>query len=60
MVTVDRTIDQLAVISEGLTGEETVVTDGQLLITDGVKVEQRGGGGGGNAPAGSEPKKGAS
>lgn len=61
MVTVDRTIDQLAVISEGLSGEETVVTDGQLLITDGVKVEQRGGGGGGgNAPAGSEPKKGAS
>lgn len=55
MVTVDRTIDQSAVISQGLNGDETVVTDGQLLITDGVKVEQRGG-----APAGGEQKKGAS
>jgi multidrug efflux pump subunit AcrA (membrane-fusion protein) len=59
-VTVDRIIDQFAVVSEGLTGDETVVTDGQLLITDGVKVEQRGGGGGGQAPAGAEQKKGAS
>ena len=51
-VTVDRTMDDIAVIAEGLSGEETVVTDGQLLITDGVKVEQRG------AP-GQETKKGA-
>ena len=52
-VTVDRTMDDIAVIAEGLSGDETVVTDGQLLITDGVKVEQRG------AP-GQETKKGAS
>ena len=52
-VTVDRTMDDIAVISSGLQGDETVVTDGQLLITDGVKVEQRG------APA-QEAKKGAS
>jgi RND family efflux transporter MFP subunit len=52
-VTVDRTMDDIAVIAEGLSGDETVVTDGQLLITDGVKVEQRG-------ATGQETKKGAS
>jgi membrane fusion protein, multidrug efflux system len=52
-VSVDRTMDDIAIISEGLTGDETVVTDGQLLITDGVKVEQRG-------LSGQETKKGAS
>lgn len=52
-VTVDRTMDDIAVISSGLQGDETVVTDGQLLITDGVKVEQRG-------LPGQEAKKGAS
>jgi multidrug efflux system membrane fusion protein len=52
-VTVDRTMDDISVISSGLQGDETVVTDGQLLITDGVKVEQRG-------VPGQEAKKGAS
>ena len=53
MVTVDRTMDDIAVIADGLKGDEILVTDGQLLITDGVKVEQRG-------VAGQETKKGAS
>jgi hypothetical protein len=29
------------VISEGLSGDETVVTDGQLLLSDGTRVEAR-------------------
>lgn len=66
-VTVARSVDGLAVIADGLKGDETVVVDGQLLVTDGVRVEQRGsggGGGGGGAPGGpgaaGEPRKGAS
>lgn len=55
-VTVDRAIDGESVISSGLKPGENIVTDGQLLLTDGVRVEQKGG-----APAaGGQPTKGAS
>lgn len=40
-VTVARTADQQAVISKGLEGGETIVTDGQLLLADGVRVNPR-------------------
>ncbi|MDB5505098.1 MAG: secretion protein HlyD [Tardiphaga sp.] len=40
-VTVDRTSQGLSVISSGLTGKEDVVVDGQLLLTEGTKVEAR-------------------
>jgi membrane fusion protein, multidrug efflux system len=40
-VVVARTIDGEAVISEGLNGGETVVTDGQLLLGEGVRVAPR-------------------
>lgn len=41
-VTVDRTVDMQSVISKGLNGGETVVLDGQLSLTDGVRVAPRG------------------
>jgi len=40
-VKVDRTFQGISVISEGLSGDETVVVDGQLLLTDGTRVEAR-------------------
>lgn len=40
-VTVARVVDREAVISSGLQGGETVVTDGQLLLADGVRVNPR-------------------
>ena len=40
-VTVARTVGAEAVIAQGLKGGETVVTDGQLLLTDGTKVAPR-------------------
>ena len=40
-VTVDRTSQGISVISEGLSGGETVVVDGQLLLSDGTRVEPR-------------------
>jgi RND family efflux transporter MFP subunit len=40
-VKVDRTFQGISVISEGLSGDETVVTDGQLLLSDGTRVEPR-------------------
>jgi membrane fusion protein, multidrug efflux system len=40
-VKVARTVGREAVIAEGLEGDETVVVDGQLLLTDGVKVAPR-------------------
>lgn len=40
-VTVARVTDQDAIISKGLDGGETVVTDGQLLLADGVRVNAR-------------------
>ena len=38
-VTVARTVDQWAVIEKGLQAGETVVTDGQLRLAPGAKVE---------------------
>jgi len=40
-VKVDRTFQGLSVISEGLSGDESIVTDGQLLLSDGTRVEPR-------------------
>lgn len=40
-VTVARTNDTIAVISEGLDGGETVVTNGHLLLANGTKVAPR-------------------
>ena len=40
-VKVDRTFQGISVISEGLSGDETVVVDGQLLLSDGSRVEPR-------------------
>lgn len=40
-VKVDRTFQGYSVIAEGLSGDETVVTDGQLLLSDGTRVEPR-------------------
>jgi RND family efflux transporter MFP subunit len=40
-VKVDRTFQGYSVISEGLSGDESIVTDGQLLLSDGTRVEPR-------------------
>lgn len=40
-VKVDRTFQGSSVISEGLSGDESVVVDGQLLLSDGSRVEAR-------------------
>ncbi|MEP9353116.1 efflux RND transporter periplasmic adaptor subunit [Xanthobacter sp. KR7-65] len=40
-VTVARTVDGRSVISKGLDGSETVVTDGQLSLRDGIRVNVR-------------------
>ncbi len=40
-VTVARVVDREAVIASGLKGGETVVTDGQLQLTDGARVQAR-------------------
>lgn len=40
-VTVERQIDNETVITSGLSGDETVVTDGQLLLSDGTRVAPR-------------------
>ncbi|MBI5676126.1 MAG: efflux RND transporter periplasmic adaptor subunit [Nitrospirae bacterium] len=42
-VEVDRTINDEAVIATGLKGDEKVVTDGQLRLVPGTKVEIKGG-----------------
>jgi multidrug efflux system membrane fusion protein len=42
-VTVQRTVDSLAVIADGLTPGSLVVTDGQLRLTPDAHVEIRGG-----------------
>jgi RND family efflux transporter MFP subunit len=41
LVKVDRTFQGQSVISEGLSGGEDVVVDGQLLLSDGSRVEPR-------------------
>jgi RND family efflux transporter MFP subunit len=40
-VKVDRTLQGQSVITEGLSGGESVVVDGQLLLSDGTRVESR-------------------
>ena len=40
-VKVERTAQGMSVISEGLAGGESVVTDGQLLLSDGTQVFPR-------------------
>jgi membrane fusion protein, multidrug efflux system len=40
-VTVARAMEGQSVISKGLAGDETVVTDGQLLLTNGTRVAPR-------------------
>jgi multidrug efflux system membrane fusion protein len=40
-VTVERTVGELSVIGSGLKGGETVVTDGQLLLSNGTRVNPR-------------------
>src|SRR5450631_2453054 len=40
-VTVERTVGGLSVIGKGLSGGETVVTDGQLLLSNGTRVNPR-------------------
>lgn len=41
-VTVERTVDGRAVITAGLTGNEVVVTQGQLALRDGSRVDIKG------------------
>jgi RND family efflux transporter MFP subunit len=40
-VKVDRTLQGQSVITEGLSGGESVVVDGQLLLSDGTRVDSR-------------------
>jgi hypothetical protein len=40
-VTVERTDAGQSVVTKGLSGGETVVTDGQLLLSNGTKVAPR-------------------
>jgi RND family efflux transporter MFP subunit len=40
-VKVDRTLQGQSVITEGLSGGESVVVDGQLLLSDGTRVDPR-------------------
>ncbi|WID96907.1 efflux RND transporter periplasmic adaptor subunit [Bosea vestrisii] len=44
-IVVSRNIEDRVVIASGLTGDETVVIDGQLLLTDGARTIERGRGG---------------
>jgi len=44
-VRVSRTVDEVAVLEDGLSPGETVVTDGQLRLSPGAKVLVRSGGG---------------
>src|SRR5471032_726019 len=40
-VNVERTVGELSIISSGLSGGEIVVTDGQLLLSNGTRVNPR-------------------
>ncbi|MGL4976291.1 MAG: efflux RND transporter periplasmic adaptor subunit [Bosea sp. (in: a-proteobacteria)] len=40
-VVVNRIVDGLAVLTSGLTGDETIVVDGQLVLTNGARVVER-------------------
>jgi len=55
-VTVGRSAEDYVVVDSGLTSGQMVVTDGQLRLVPGAKVEVKGGGGGGgSAAAGTGP-----
>ena len=41
-ITVERTLGNTSVIADGLNGGETVVTEGQLLLSNGTRVNPRG------------------
>jgi len=41
-----RGVDREQIIESGLNGDESIVIDGQLLVTDGARVQQRTQGGG--------------
>ena len=43
-IKVERQIGDLSVITSGLKGGETVVTDGQLQLSNGTKISPRTGG----------------
>ncbi|MDU0341448.1 efflux RND transporter periplasmic adaptor subunit [Bosea rubneri] len=49
-VVVDRTVDDRVVIASGLSGGETVVVDGQLLLTEGARTIERNRDRGGQSP----------
>jgi RND family efflux transporter MFP subunit len=51
-VTVARQVDEITVIGSGLKGDETVVIEGQLLLTNGARVAPRGAGGDRRGPGG--------
>ena len=51
-VTLDRAVDNESVLSSGIKPGETVVVDGQLLLTEGARVEQKGGPPAQGAPTG--------
>ena len=53
-VVVDRSLRGLSVIKSGLEGNETVVTDGQLMLNEGTRVEPKGDG---SAKPGSPPAR---
>lgn len=55
-VTVARSVDAFTVITSGLKGGETVIVDGQLLVTDGAKVQPRQPPGSAAAPAAQNKK----
>jgi hypothetical protein len=40
-VKVERQVANMSVIESGLKGGETVVTDGQLLLSEGTRVDPR-------------------
>lgn len=57
-VKVDRSVHGETVVAQGLTGDETVVVDGQLRLSDGTKVSiSKRGGGVAATPAGDGEKR---
>jgi membrane fusion protein, multidrug efflux system len=58
-VRVDRTVGDEVVVSDGLTRGETVVVDGQLRLSDGVRVEAREAGSPATQPPGADARGGA-
>ncbi len=51
-ISVERQEGEQVVIAKGLSAGEVVVTDGQLRLTPGASVSERGGAGGGRGPGG--------